>query len=99
LINKAYKDMNEIVQTKQTYEKMVEEGREKEADEYATANADMLSMGTMAGSFRKKMGELTKAEREVRAATNMSGAQKRAELDAIRQDKIQLAKDFSSARE
>jgi hypothetical protein len=99
LINKAYKDMNEIVQTKETYDKMVEEGREKEADEYATANADMLGMGTMAGSFRKKMGELTKAERNVRAATNMSGAQKRAELDAIRQDKIQLAKDFSSERE
>ena len=99
LINKAYKDMNEIVQVKQTYDKMLEEGREKEADEYATANADMMGMGTMAGSFRKKMGELTAAERNVRAATNMSGAQKRAELDAIRQDKIQLAKDFSSARE
>jgi hypothetical protein len=91
--------MNEIIQVKQTYDKMLEEGREKEADDYATANADMMGMGTMAGSFRKKMGELTAAERNVRAATNMSGAQKRAELDVIRQDKIQLAKDFSSARE
>jgi hypothetical protein len=99
LINKAYKDMNEIVQTKETYDKMIEEGREKEADEYATANADMMGMGTMAGSFRKKMGELTKAERNVRADGSLTGAEKRAELDAIRQDKIQLAKDFSSARE
>jgi hypothetical protein len=99
LINKAYKDMNEINQVKQTYDKMLEEGREKEADAYATANADMMGMGTMAGSFRKKMGELTAAERNVRAATNMSGAQKRAELDVIRQDKIALAKEFSSARE
>jgi hypothetical protein len=99
LINKAYKDMNEINQVKQTYDKMLEEGREKEADAYATANADMMGMGTMAGSFRKKMGELTAAERNVRATTNMSGAQKRAELDAIRQDKIALAKEFSSARE
>jgi hypothetical protein len=99
LINKAYKDMNEIVQTKQTYDKMIEEGREKEADEYATANADMIGMGTMAGSFRKKMGDLTKAERNVRADQTMSGGQKRAELDAIRQDKIALAKEFSSARE
>jgi hypothetical protein len=99
LINKAYKDMNEIVQTKQTYDKMIEEGREKEADEYATANADMIGMGTIAGSFRKKMGELTKAERNVRADQTMSGGQKRAELDAIRQDKIALAKEFSSARE
>jgi hypothetical protein len=99
LVNKAYKDMNEIVQTKQTYEKMVEEGREKEADEYVTANADIIAMGTMAGSFRKKMGDLTKAERNIRADQTMSGGQKRAELDAIRQDKIELAKDFSNARE
>jgi hypothetical protein len=99
LINKAYKDMNEIVQTKQTYEKMVEEGREKEADEYVTANADIIAMGTMAGSFRKKMGDLTKAERNVRADGSLNGAEKRAELDAIRQDKIALAKEFSSARE
>lgn len=99
LINKAYKDMNEIVQTKQTYEKMIEEGREKEADDYLTANADMIAMGTFAGAFRKKMGDLTKAERNVRADQTMNGAQKRAELDAIRQDKIALAKEFSSARE
>jgi hypothetical protein len=99
LINKAYKDMNEIVQTKQTYEKMVEEGREKEADDYLTANADMIAMGTFAGAFRKKMGDLTKAERNIRADSSMSGAEKRAELDAIRQDKIALAKEFSSARE
>jgi len=99
LINKAYKDMNEIVQTKQTYDKMMEEGREKEADAYATANADIIGMGTMAGSFRKKMGELTKAERNVRADSSLNGAEKRAELDAIRQDKIALAKEFSSARE
>jgi len=99
LINKAYKDMNEIVQTKETYDKMIEEGREKEAEDYVTANADMLGMGTMAGSFRKKMGDLTRAERNVRADGSLNGAEKRAELDAIRQDKIQLAKEFSSARE
>jgi hypothetical protein len=91
--------MAEIVQTKETYEKMLEEGREKEAEDYATANADIIGMGTMAGSFRKKMGELTKAERNVRADSSLSGAEKRAELDAIRQDKIALAKEFSNARE
>jgi hypothetical protein len=99
LVNKAYKDMEEIMQTKQTYEKMVEEGREKEADAYATANADMIAMGTLAGSFRKKMGELIKAERNIRADQTMSGGQKRAELDAVRQDKIALAKEFSNERE
>jgi hypothetical protein len=99
LVNKAYKDMNEIVQAKSTYEKMIDEGREKEAEAYMDANADMIGMGTMAGRFRKQMGDLTRAERNVRSDSSLSGAQKRAELDAIRQDKIELAKEFSSVRE
>jgi hypothetical protein len=99
LVNKAYKDMEEVNKSKETYKKILEEGREQEAEAYMDANADMIAMGTMAGSFRKKMGELTRAERNVRADGSLSGAEKRAELDAIRQDKIELAKEFSSARE
>jgi hypothetical protein len=99
LVNKAYKDMAEINQSKETYNKMVEEGRDDEAQAYVDANADMIGMASFAGTFRKKMGDLTKAERRIRSDQNMSGAQKRAELDAIKQDKIALAKDFISARE
>lgn len=99
LVNKAYKDMEEINQTKETYKKMVEEGREQEAEAYMDANADMIAMGTFAGKFRKKMGDLTKAERNVRSDGTLSGAEKRQALDEIRQMKIELAKDFSSARE
>jgi hypothetical protein len=99
LINKAYKDMEEINQSKETYNKLVEEGREKEADAYMEANADMIAMGTFAGKFRKKMGDLTKAERNIRADSSLNGAEKREALDEIRQAKITLAKDFSSARE
>jgi hypothetical protein len=99
LVNKAYKDMAEINQSKETYNKMVEEGRDEEAQAYVDANADMIGMASFAGTFRKKMGDLTKAERRIRSDQVMSGAQKRAELDAIKQDKIALAKDFISARE
>jgi hypothetical protein len=99
LINKAYKDMEEINQSKETYTKMVEEGREKEAEAYMEANADMIAMGSFAGKFRKKMGDLTKAERNIRADSTLNGAEKREALDEIRQAKIELAKDFSSARE
>lgn len=99
LVNKAYKDMEEVVQSKETYKKMMEEGREQEAEAYMEANADMIAMGTMAGKFRKKMGDLTKQERAVRADGGLSGAQKREALDEIKQMKIELAKTFSSARE
>lgn len=99
LVNKAYKDMEEVVKSKETYTKMVEEGREQEAEEYMDANADMIAMGTLAGKFRKMMGDLTKQERFIRADSSMSGAEKREALDEIRQMKIEVAKSFSSARE
>jgi hypothetical protein len=99
LVNKAYKDMEEVVQSKETYKKMVEEGRDAEADAYMDANADMIAMGTLAGKFRKQMGDLTKQERAIRADGGLSGAEKREALDEIKQMKIELAKEFSSARE
>jgi hypothetical protein len=99
LVNKAYKDMEEVVRSKATYDKMIEEGREQEADAYVEANSDIIAMASFAGKFRKQMGELTKQERRIRADQTMTAQQKREELDSIRQDKIELAKDFSSARE
>jgi hypothetical protein len=78
---------------------MVEEGRDAEADAYMDANADMIAMGTLAGKFRKQMGDLTKQERAIRADGGLSGAEKREALDEIKQMKIELAKEFSSARE
>ena len=95
LINKAYKDMDDIVKAKQTYNKMLEEGREDDADNYLNANADVIGMASMAGKFRQQMGELTKQERMVRADTSLNGKEKREQLDEIRQAKIELSKALS----
>lgn len=98
LINKAYKDLEDIVEARQTYKKMVSEGREAEAEAYLEANADMIAMGSFAGKFRKKMGDLTASERAIRADSGLSAQEKREALDEIRQIKIQLARELSSAR-
>jgi hypothetical protein len=95
LINKAYKDMDDIVKAKQTYKKMVEEGREDDAESYLEANADVIGMASLAGKFRQQMGELTAQERSVRADTSLSGKEKREQLDEIRQAKIELSKMLS----
>jgi hypothetical protein len=99
LVNKAYKDMDEINKAKETYKKILDEGREQEAEAYMEANADMIAMGTMAGRFRKRMGDLTSQERLVRSDSTLSAGEKRELLDEIRKEKIDLAKSFSSARE
>jgi hypothetical protein len=99
LVNKAYKDMDEVNEAKATYKKMAAEGREAEAEAYLEANADMIAMGSFAGKFRKKMGDLTNAERAIRSDAGLSAQEKREAIDEIRQMKIQLAKALSSARE
>lgn len=98
LVNKAYKDVEEINKAKETWKKMEEEGRVKEADAYLDANADVIALASLAGKFRKQMGELTKQEREIKADPTMTPEEKRKALDEIRQDKIQLAKELSSER-
>ena len=98
LVNKAYKDVEEVNKAKETWKKMEEEGRVKEADAYLDANADVIALASLAGKFRKQMGELTKQEREIKADPTMTPEEKRKALDEIRQDKIQLAKELSSER-
>ena len=45
------------------------------------------------------MGTLAKQERAIRSMTGISGAEKRAALDEIKDAKIELSKAFLSARE
>jgi hypothetical protein len=99
LINKAYADMKDVVTAKQSYNKLLEDGREKEAQDYLDANADVMAMSSLAGKFRQQMGVITKQERAIRSATGVSGKEKREALDELRQAKIELAKEFSSVRE
>jgi hypothetical protein len=99
LINRAYKDVEAINRAGQTYKKLEEEGRESDAEAYADRFADELSLAPLAGAFKQRMGQLAKEERMIKADPNMSGVEKRAELDAIRQDRIELAKELLSARE
>jgi len=99
VINRAYRDMQDVIKAKQTYDKLEGEGRAKEADAYLDAKADLIGLASVAGTFRQRMGELTKQERAVKSDPTLTGPQKREELDKIRQDKIALAKELSSERE
>lgn len=98
LINRAYKDMEAINRAGETYKKLQEEGRDADAEAYADRFADELGLAPLAGQFKQRMGQLAKEERMIKANPNMSGAQKRAELDAIRQDRIDLAKELVNER-
>jgi hypothetical protein len=96
LIQEAYDTMQRINQAKGSYNKLVEDGMLKEAEEFANKNATLLTYTSAAGKFRQYMGELAKQVRAVQGDPTMSPKEKRDAIDAIRQEQIALSKQLRS---
>ena len=99
LVDKAYQQMQDVIQADRTYKNYIDSGRDEEAEAYITKEADLIGMASFSGDFRHQMGTLAKQERAIRSMTGISGAEKRAALDEIKDAKIELSKAFLSARE
>ena len=67
---------------------------------YLEENVGDISLNKLAGKFRQQMGAFTKYERVIRAVppSEMSPAEKRKQLDELRQMKIDYAKQFTVFR-
>jgi hypothetical protein len=96
LINKGYESALAIEQINTTYKRMLEENPEK-ADRFLEKNMNQIDQASAAGKFRKEMGDRNKYERQIRADTKMTAADKRKALDEIRQIKIEIAKEFNAS--
>ena len=101
VIDDAYENMREINRRTQTYKELIKNGRQDEAKTYLQENISDIGLASFAGTFRQRMGELTKAERAIKAAgeSQMSPDKKREELDKIRKIKIDYAAQFKKVRE
>ena len=91
IIDATYARVNEIRQAQATYEDMLTKGRTADAQAYLERKADELALASVAGDFRKRMGDVTKAERAIREAPSLSAQEKRERLNELRQVKIQIA--------
>jgi hypothetical protein len=90
IINSVYERMNEVLQVKNTVNKLVEEGKVQEAEALITKRGTEYMQSELANTFKTNMNMLTKAERAI-AASDMTGEAKREQLDNIRKIKIGLA--------
>ena len=91
IIDATYARVNEIRQAQATYEDMLTKGRTADAQAYLERKADELALASVAGDFRKRMGDVTKAERAIREAPSLSAQEKRERLNELRQVKLQIA--------
>ena len=96
LINKAYNSMVNIEQLHNTYTALESENPDK-ADKFYQKYSKEIDSTSSAGAFKQQMGDLNKREREVRGDKMLTPSQKRKELDLVKQDKIDLAKDFRAS--
>jgi hypothetical protein len=90
IIDATYERMKQVNQVKGTYEGLLEDGRQADAEKYLKENVDEMALASVAGSFKQFMGQITEHERQIRAS-NMTPEKKREALEQARQAKIKLA--------
>jgi hypothetical protein len=97
VIDRVYEKMEEAVQAKNTYTKLLEEKREDKAEAYLNANIDRIMLADSEPNFKDAMKQLTDYEKAIRADEEMLPSEKREKLDEIRRQKIETAKAYRDA--
>jgi hypothetical protein len=97
LIERAYARMDDVVQAQQTYKDLVNRGQKDRAVAYAKENAALIVGAPMAGAFRQRMGELFAMERKIVADPRLSGAEKEAKVQKLKEMQNRMAINFYAA--
>ena len=93
-LDEAYDRMTELQQIKGTYNNMIEKGQKAEALAFAQEYSDKLAAMSLSGSVQKRLGELAKLERQVKASPTLTTEQKDDRLEQLDKAKLALARQF-----
>jgi hypothetical protein len=91
-----YEKAKEYEKAKNTFDKMIDEGRGEEATKFANDYATDIAMSDVAASFKDTMGEFTEMEKLIKSS-DLTGAEKLQRLKEIRATKIEFARSFNAA--
>jgi hypothetical protein len=93
IINSVYERMNDAEKVANTYKDMVKDGRTAEAEALLQRRGNDFFQAEIAKEFKANMNQLSQAERAIQAS-DMTGEEKRKQLDEIRKLKIAVAKEI-----
>ena len=93
-LDEAYDRMQEIKQVKGTYNKLIEDGKRAEAQEFVQRYINDLAQASVSGRVQKQLGELAKQERIIKAHPTMPTEEKDRRLEQLDKIKVQLARQF-----
>jgi len=99
IVERAYDRMGDVIQAQQTYKDYINRGQKDRAVAYAKENAALIVGAPMAGSFRQRMGELFDMERKIIANPKLSGAEKEAKVQQLKDMQNRMALQFYAATE
>jgi len=96
-IDEAYDMMNNIQQTKGTFNRLMEQGKAAEARAFAQEHAESLALASVSGSVQQKLGEFAKMRRQIEAAPKLTTEQKDEMLARIDKAQTEYARGFIRA--
>jgi len=94
--NAVYERFNEDIKVRNSFKKMLTEGRTAEANELLQRRGNEIMEAEIGDVFKTNMTKLTQAERAI-AASNLSPQEKRKQLDEVRRIKTGLAQTLREA--
>lgn len=92
VIDDAYETAQSWQQAHNTMQALLRQGKTADARRFAQEFAQQVALNTTGGAFRQQMGELANLRRAVVARSDLTPAQKREQVDRIRQLEIALAR-------
>jgi hypothetical protein len=94
-LDAAYERILEIQQVQGTYKRLVEEGKDKEADAFLDKYENKLASVNFSGRVREQLGKLATMRRNVIAA-DLTRAEKDEMLKEIDEQQVLIAREFLS---
>jgi hypothetical protein len=97
VIDEAYRRMQEIDMARNTYKKMLAEGRKEEADAYLATHRPDINLSQMAGAVENRIGKLAELRRNIEARPSLTTEQKDVQIKNIIAAQNKLAQTMLSA--
>jgi hypothetical protein len=92
----VYREAQEAIEARNTFNKMLREGRREDAVAYREENKADLAMASAAGQYRQVVGRINEDIRRTQDRTDLTPQEKRIRLDALDKAKQERADAFIS---
>jgi hypothetical protein len=93
VIDATFKEVEKSQQAKRTYDQLLVDGKDDEAEKYANQFAMRIALNSTGGMYRQQMGEFAKQRRAI-AASDATPEEKRQQLNDLKKVEIEYSQSI-----